>query len=152
MATTCFHKRREDEVHSPWQLLEVEGAEHLQPRCLQPGWYEVPAGMATQCSHHHCVPSPWGSSCSTPNSRAHHCPMYLQHLFVNVSMSFIKPAVSPSCGWMATSNILEILSVLVWEGLDKRRVCFWVLSGHFRLIRQLSRSEQQCLCNFIPAD
>lgn len=108
--------------------------------------------QATGCSQGHCVPSPWGSTCSTPNSHAHHCSMYLQHLFANASMSLVKHAVSPSCGWMPAANILEILSVLVWEGLDKRCVCFWVLSGHFRLIRQLSRSEQQCLCNFIPTD
>lgn len=49
-------------------------------------------------------------------------------------------------------SILEALTVTVGEGLGQRSVCFWVLSGHFRLIRQLSRSEQQCLCNFIPAD
>lgn len=35
MATTCFHKWREDEVHSPWQLLEVEGTEARKLQRLQ---------------------------------------------------------------------------------------------------------------------
>lgn len=49
-------------------------------------------------------------------------------------------------------SILEVLTVTVGEGLGQTCVCFWVLSGHCRLIRQLSGPEQQCLCNFIPAD
>lgn len=102
MATTCFHKWREDEVHSPWQLLEVEGTEWgaavPRSRAVR-GW--LAAGLAAPCcaeSRHRLAPS----SCSI-SQLAHSAVSYaLSHLFVNVSMPSVKQAVSPHCGWLST--------------------------------------------------
>lgn len=114
---------------------------------LQVSGAGLAVGLAAQCCHPCWELAPPGSSGNNPHT--HLCPTYLSHLFVNVSMPFVRQAGSSHCSWM---SVLEALTVTVGEGLGQRCVGFRVLSGHSRLIRQLSGSEQQCLCNFIPAD
>lgn len=128
----------------------MEGAEARKLQCPAAGQCKGSCGAgspsaAVRADSRHRL----GPAVAPPNSHAHLCPAYLSHLFVCVSTHFVKQAVSSRCCWM---SILEALTVTVGEGLGQRCVCFRVLSGHFRLIRQLSGSEQQCLCNFIPAD